>query len=142
MTRRTSKDVGLWITDTTTETLGDVFIDKSAEFRGFPGTGREWITEEVIPFGETEAENRDVGVARIPDVQLEVDMDETAGTAYRILANAANSRAVLTFKVVIGTRTKKYDFFVSNDNDTTAGGQTNRGMFTIKYAGNYSDAFA
>lgn len=142
MARLSSKDIVIKITDTGTVGGGDSLIDHSASFLNFPQLNKEYLTEAQIPFSATVEEHHDVGVARVADVSVEVDVNTTAATLYRILQNAADNRVTLTLKTIIGTtptaRYRQMDVIVVNDSETGQGGAITKGSFTLRNAGNYS----
>lgn len=137
MGNRSSKDVKVSITDTTV-IASDAYIDISSQVRNFPGTRREWLSESYFPLSGTTEVHDPVGCFRVPDVNLVVAVNDTAGTAYRILLAAAGDQRILTIKVEIGNVVIVYDFFVPSDGEEGEGGAIFKGNFTIRCNGSYS----
>lgn len=136
--KRSSKDVKVSITDTTTEDLGDAYIDISSQIRSFPGTRREWLSESYFPLSSTTEKHDPVGCFRVPDITLVVAVDDTAATAYRILLAAAEAQTILSIKIEVGDVIRHYDFFVPSDGEEGEGGALFKGSFTLRCNGDYS----
>lgn len=136
--KRSSKDVKVSITDTTTVALGDSLIDISAQVRSFPGTRREWQSESYFPLSSQVEAHDPVGCYRIPDINIVVAVDDTSGTAYRILLAAAAAQTILSIKIEVGDVQRAYDFFVPSDGEEGEGGALFKGNFTLRCNGNYA----
>ena len=136
--KRSSRDVIFKMTDTGTVGGGDSLIDFSSQIRGLPGFRREWLSEAHFPLSSTTEKHDPTGCFRVQDVAITVVVDDTAGTAYRILLAAAAAQTILSLKAEIGDVHISYDFFVPSDAEEGEGGALIKGQFTLRCNGNYT----
>lgn len=144
MSKWSSKDVRIQITDTDTVGNGDALIDVSSQVKQFNGISRELLTEEFIPFGGTEVQHQNTGINRMADIPITVDVDEDNGTAYSILLDAAANATTLTIQVRVGDATdnvtRQTDFFVASTGEDLSAGAIAKASFNLRTAGNYSQS--
>lgn len=140
MSRLSSVDVVIKISDTDTVGEGGTLQDISTQCLSWNGFPIEAITEEAHGYTSVWVFHESTRVKQMGDISLQVFTDLEAGTAYSLLNAAIGEKR--TLKVEVGGTGGKYkqaDVIVAAGNNTAERGALLKTEFTLRLASSVTE---